>query len=296
LRNRIKKLKFIKNLFLTDKYYETLKELLSMFGNLLKPFLFNTLVGFSLLVNTGLSLPSATASTLSSIPTLSGNNSDEYLFSFSFSTPNTLLLGLSDGSAIALSTGQSQFYPGSNNQGFWNTSTTGFNPPFNDNYLAGTLKDTVSNEYSSYNNFFTFDVSQVLGTVTSATLNLQRFIGGSSTGRPTQSYSLFDVSTDAATLNNTGNSNPTIFDDLGSGQPYGNFNVTVAGLESEILPFSLNTNAIADLNQAISLHQQFFSIGGTLTPVTTSVPESSTIVGLLLIGGLALLKKLTIKE
>lgn len=261
-----------------------------MSGNLLKPFLFNTLVGFGLLVNTGLNLPSATASTLSSIPILSGNNSDEYLFSFSFYTPNTLLLGLSDGSALALSNGQSQFEPGSNNQGFWST-TTGLNPPFNDNYFVGTLKESFTNEYSSYNNFFTFDVSQVQGTVTSATLNLQRFIGGSSTGRPTQSYSLFDVSTDAATLNNTGNSNSTIFDDLGSGQQYGNFNVTVAGLESEILPFSLNTNAIADLNQAISLDQQFFSIGGTLTPATTSVPESSTIAGLLLIGGLALLKK-----
>lgn len=89
-------------------------------------------------------------------------------------------------------------------------------------------------------------------------------------------------------MNNNEGTNSTIFDDLGSGQQYGSFNVTVSGNENEILSFSLNSNAIADLNSAISLNQQFFSVGGTLTPSTTPVPEPSSVLGLLAFAGLSL--------
>ena len=53
-----------------------------------------------------------------------------------------------------------------------------------------------------------------------------------------------------------------IFDDLGSGTSYGAFSVAGAGPAHQQLAFSLNANAISDLNDA---RGGFFSLGGTLT-------------------------------
>lgn len=230
-----------------------------MFRNPIESPLLNTIVGLTLLVGSGLNTLPASA--------------NEFLYGGSLISPNTLSI---NGSTV-LSTGQSQFNDlRSNNQGWWSATT--FNDDVNDNYLVG--------EYNSnlYNNFFTFDISEVLEPVTSATLNLKRYDGQSDSGRLTQSYYLFDVSTDAATLNNNVRNSSKIFNDLGSGKQYGNFNLTVSGDESEILSFSLNSDAIADLNSAISLNEQFFSVGGTLKPV----PEPSSILGLLAFVGLSL--------
>lgn len=232
-----------------------------MFRNPIESPLLNTIVGLTLLVGSGLNpLPAIAA---------------EFLYAGSIGLPNTLSL---NGSTV-LSTGQSQFDFGSNNQGWW--SATSLNGTFNGNYFVGDLSNDGSD---LYNNFFTFDISEVPEPVTSATLNLQRELGASYSGRLTQSYSLFDVSTDAATLNNNVGTSSTIFNDLGSGKQYGNFNVTILGDLREILSFSLNSDGIADLNSAISLNEQFFSVGGSLTPV----PEPSSILGLLAFAGLSL--------
>lgn len=230
-----------------------------MFKNPIESPLFNTIVGLTLLVGSGLVASPAIAS--------------EYLYGGSGGSPNTLSIN----GSTTLSTGQSQFDLGTNNQGWWSEAN---NFDGNDNYIVGNYNTNF------YNNFFTFDISEIIEPVTSVTLNLQRYYGQSDLGSLIQSYSLFDVSTDAATLNNNEGTNSTIFDDLGSGQQYGSFNVAVSGNESEILSFSLNSNAIADLNSAISLNQQFFSVGGSSQP--QPVPEPSSILGLLAFAGLSL--------
>ncbi len=157
---------------------------------------------------------------------------------------------------ITLSTANNQFTEGTNNQGWWSTYNPrfGYNDNFNDNYLTGKLRSTT------YRSYFTFDLHTIANNpVSSATLQIQRFIGS---GNSTAKIGFFDVSTPASKLNQKCN-NPDldIYRDLGSGKNYGNFQVTSTGDSEEILNFTLNSKAIADINAA---NGKFFSIGGKL--------------------------------
>ena len=108
-------------------------------------------------------------------------------------------------------------------------------------------------------NFFTFDLSSLTGTVVSARLEVVRYFYDSPDDSET--LGLFDVSTDAATLNNNTGTSATIFNDLGTGVSYGTFVVNrYTHSSTETLIFSLNAAAIADINAASG----FFSIGGSL--------------------------------
>ncbi|WGV28648.1 PEP-CTERM sorting domain-containing protein [Halotia branconii] len=157
---------------------------------------------------------------------------------------------------VTLSTADNQFIEGTHNQGWWSTYNPrlGYNDNFNDNYLTGKLRTTT------YRSYFTFDLSTIAkNPVSSATLQIQRFIGS---GNSSPTISFFDVSTPASSLNQKIN-NPDldIYRDLGSGKNYGTFQVTSTGDSEEILNFTLNSNAIADINAAGG---KFFSIGGAL--------------------------------
>lgn len=230
-----------------------------------------TLSALVALVSIGIAATSATAVSVTGIDVVESNS--EYLFGFSGGEINSLTLDLSDGSTVKLFTNQSQFTFGTRNQGWWSGFANYVNDNQNDNYFVGDLSNNGS---MILNNFFTFDISNISEVLT-ATLNLERNIGQSSLGRRTQTYLLFDVSTDAATLNNNTGFNNEIWTDLKSGENYGNFDVTVSGNEFEILNFSLNSNAIDDINIAILENQQFFSIGGTLASVP--IPEPLTLFG-----------------
>ncbi|MFN6487100.1 MULTISPECIES: hypothetical protein [unclassified Nostoc] len=137
----------------------------------------------------------------------------------------------------------------SSNQGWWSKDITNSNE--NGNYITG-------NTANGYHSFFTFDLSSLVG-VSSATLQVQRFKGS---GDPIKTLGFFDVSTPADVLSQKVN-NPdiNIYNDLGSGKNYGNFNVTASGDQNEILSFVLNSDAIADINKRSG---EFFSIGGAL--------------------------------
>lgn len=143
------------------------------------------------------------------------------------------------------------------NQGWWSLNTV--NAAGNDNYIVGRVGAKL------YRNFFTFDLSSLnLGErrVTAAFLELTReFTYGDLTG---ETYGLFHVSTDAATLNNNAGTSAAIYADLGSGTSYGTFNVVPDnsdGSSNEVLRFALNQAALTDLAAATG---GFFSIGGTL--------------------------------
>src|SRR5439155_3479407 len=86
----------------------------------------------------------------------------------------------------------------------------------------------------------------------------------------------FDVSTQAATLNNNVGINSTIFDDLGTGKSYGSF--VVARWDptefASTITFTLNSNAVDDIALAAG---GFFSIGGALQGLN---PQSFTFEGL----------------
>jgi hypothetical protein len=151
-------------------------------------------------------------------------------------------------------TSQSEFNPGTRNQGWW--SSVAFNDDFNDNYVAG----------EPYRNFFTFDLSSAC-PASRATLELTRF---GQTGPLT--YSLSDVSTAAATLNDNDGTSQAIFDDLGTGTSFGSFPVA-DGAETDVLSFPLNAAGVAAFNAA---RGGFFSIGGSIPP---PVPGGEYIYG-----------------
>jgi hypothetical protein len=141
-------------------------------------------------------------------------------------------------------TSQSEFDPGVRNQGWWSPANS--NSDNNDNYFAGSTGG------APLRNFFSFDLSSACGAAR-VTLQLTRFDQSE-----TLTYSLFDVTTPAATLNANDGTSQTIFDDLGSGTSFGSFTVA-DGAETDVLSFPLNSAGVAAVNAA---RGGFFSIGG----------------------------------
>ncbi len=154
---------------------------------------------------------------------------------------------------VTFDTSQSQFDTGVNNQGFWIDNASANN--VNDNYLTGQIGS------NTYRSFFTFDLSSLgaLDVITSASLQILRETSASG-NEAFETLELFDVTTDAATLNNNQGMNAAIFSDLGSGTSYGAFPVPGSGPITDVLVFDL-TSAIADMNAA---RGGFFSIGVSL--------------------------------
>lgn len=189
----------------------------------------------------------------------------EYLFGFSaLCGDNSLTLGLASGGTATLRTSASPI-AGIYNQGWWSGASNFTNSIPNANYICGDLSDNGSIILS---NFFTFDVSALQGqTVTSAQFNVKIFGGRSSSRRAFQTYSIYDVSTPALVLNSTVGFSAAIHLDLASGLNYGNFDIPTNSGGCATRPLTLNSLAIAAINNAIAAGDQFFSIGGTLFPM-----------------------------
>jgi hypothetical protein len=142
------------------------------------------------------------------------------------------------------STSQSEFTSGARNQGWWSSTDDNFDS--NDNYIAGQFNGVTVRD------FFTFDLSSAC-PASSVTLQLTRF-----TQTVPLTFSLFEVSTPAPTLNANVGTSQTIFDDLGSGTSFGSFPVPTGG-SADVLSFPLNSAGVAAYNAA---RGGFFSIGG----------------------------------
>ena len=166
-----------------------------------------------------------------------------------------IILVVSSGAAgeiLVFDTSDSQFDAGVDNQGWWSNTLSNYDE--NDNYATGI------NPFGDLSrNFFTFDFSSLTLPVTSARLELTRFYYDSTA--ESEIFGLFDVLTDAITLNNNVGTSASIYDDLGSGASYGEFEIFSEGLETDVLTFELNAAAIADINAGKG---GWFSIGGAL--------------------------------
>ena len=154
---------------------------------------------------------------------------------------------------ITLNTSDSQFDSGVNNQGWYSSGPGHIGTDSNDNYYTGTSNG------DELRSFFTFDLPAVTETIISATLQLTRYqyLGDDEA----ETLQLYDVTTNAATLNDNSGFNSMIFADLGSGVSYGTFSINKTGGYYDVLSFSLNAQALDDLNSSIG---SFFSIGGRL--------------------------------
>ncbi len=167
----------------------------------------------------------------------------------------TVTLSTSDAAVVA-----QLGHPG---EGWWSLDTP--NILGNTNYSTGTSPNVSPGVDFTYHSFFTFNLSDAAlngQTITSATLKLQAFIGSGFNDGGLISF--FDVSTDVSVLNHTVGIAPlAIYNDLGSGVSYGTSAVG-SGQEvkpTDVLVFSLNNAAIADLNNATG--HGLFSIGAT---------------------------------
>lgn len=119
-------------------------------------------------------------------------------------------------------------------------------------------------------NFFVFDLSGIAqGTISSAALRIFNPAGGYVSNDPSETYTVFHVSTPISTLTATHRGDQEgrkIFLDLRDGAVYG-FTTVSSADNNGVVPFSLNATALTDLNNARGL----FATGGFVTTATSPV-------------------------
>lgn len=135
------------------------------------------------------------------------------------------------------------------NRGWWDDS--GYHDSFNDNTFTGQ----DGGGFTRYNSYFTFATSG-LSAVTSAVLRLEleSYYGPD----PSELVTVYDVSTDAATLEASNFGQTEIFSDLQSGNTYGSVTFSPEQVGS-VVDIALNSQAIADI--LASSAGGFFSVG-----------------------------------
>ena len=151
------------------------------------------------------------------------------------------------------------------------------------NYLAGdcgggTCVAGTNTGIDEFRNFFVFDLSGVTAPIASATLRLHN--PGGTTQFPnnvgffsdvgSETYLVNEVSTAIASLL-AGTGGVAVFDDLGSGTPFGSITATSAA-NGTFVEINLNSAAIAALNLASGL----FAFGGSITTLN-GFPDEETL-------------------
>ena len=140
----------------------------------------------------------------------------------------------------------------------WYTQTGGFRPA-NDNYFVG-------NATQEYRNFFVFDLSSIDSEILSMQFEVFNPDGGANpvcgyvSNDPSETYGLFDVSTDPQELID-GIGGVPAFIDLGTGVSYGTHIATAAD-DGTFIIIPLDASAVADANAADG---GLWALGGAIT-------------------------------
>lgn len=196
---------------------------------------------------------------------------------------NDYVFGNSDfnsANGLSITTTAGTFFAANTDSGWYDS--TFFHNSGNKNYIVGTCCGKVMKEYiNNYNNYFTFDLSSVTGTVLSASLKLQSY---SVTSNLT--YQLFDVLSPLSTVKSSG-TNPSVYYDLMSGANYGSYAFNT-GMNNTFQNIQLNAAGISALNNAVGGD---FAIGGTVAAVPEAETYTMLLVGLGLVGTVARRRK-----
>ncbi len=144
--------------------------------------------------------------------------------------------------------------------GWWDN--TGSHTAANKNYVTGQIGGT------QYRSFFVFDLTNTLENIVGARLRLFNPTNppgfGYQSPDPTETYTMYDVSTPIPQLRANGSGQVGIFNDLGSGTEYGSQTVSSAD-NGRIVTIDLNAAAIAYLNAA---RGGLAALGGALTTLS----------------------------
>jgi hypothetical protein len=151
---------------------------------------------------------------------------------------------------------------------------TGFREAGNPNYLAGVCgTDSCLSNDRDFHDFFVFDLTLVAGPITSAQLSIGNPTNGYINPNPSETYSIWDVSTPIATLTAGQTGRTDIFNDLASGVQYANRTVSAIDDGTQVL-ITLNAAALTAIQAA---EGQSFAIGGGVN-VATPEPGSAILL------------------
>ncbi len=146
--------------------------------------------------------------------------------------------------------------------GFYNQD--GNHSPSLTNYSAGKPAASAIRENR---NFYVFDLSGISSPVTSATLTIYCPSDPPDSGDgyksqdPSETYTLFEVTTDITTLVTGGTGLTGVFDDLGGGIEYGMVDMSAAD-NGVMVSIPLNAGALGSLNAAAG---GLWAVGGAVT-------------------------------
>ena len=115
-------------------------------------------------------------------------------------------------------------------------------------------------------NFFLFDFSDITETIVSAELRMTsgRYISDD----PFETFSLFNISSDPSILPTNTTQNLSLFEDLGSGIVYGNYQIQQSS--DTVISIALNILALDDMNNTNTL----FAIGGAITSLDNDLSRT----------------------
>ena len=151
-------------------------------------------------------------------------------------------------------------------RGWWND--LGDHDAANANTVTGFCNSQCADAPGrTMNSFFTFDTSGVTTVVEGAVLRL--FVQGFNSDTATETVSVWDVSTDAATLAASGAGNTVVYNDLMSGVSYGSAAIGAANVNGSV-DIPLSAEAVAAINAT-----GMFSVGMNNSSIDSATADTS---------------------
>lgn len=168
---------------------------------------------------------------------------------------------------LVVTTLQSPFNLNIANQGWWSTlfaQSGGVQKLYTDNYLTG-----LNVNGATYRGFFSFDLRNLTEHVRSARFEVR--LGTSASPDLTERLGLFQIDTPVEILNSKpGVLRLDIFDDLGTGDLYGEIDVPIGASTDMSLNILLNQQGIDAINSHLGT---FFSLGTSLVDIDPMAGE-----------------------